>query len=434
MSANARTSGLRIAYLVKTFPRLSETFILNEILGMEKLGAQIHIFSLKRPDNSAVHPDVAKIKAPVTYIPSVEGSFWWRDLGRLVLYHLLLVLASPRKYLQAAKFYFFKPGPSPLREFLRAGCVAQVLRRGNFDRMHVHFANVPATVAEVAQRLIGVRYTITAHAKDIYLTRREELARKIRSAEAVLTCTAYNQRYLASLAAGGTPVHLAYHGIDVSRFGTTSVTCATHDTEPPLILSVGRFCQKKGFKHLILACALLKDRGRRFRCQIVGYGELQSDLERMIASLGLTEVVTLPGTMTQDQLAARYPQASIFVLPCLVTDNGDRDGIPNVLIEAMSCGLPVVSTDVSGISELVSNGENGLLAPQKDSIALADAMDLLLARPELRNRLSCNARQTVRQSFTQEAAARRVFEILSSAFKSEVQVHALPGTPLEAKQ
>lgn len=416
MNANPinASSSLRIAYLVKTFPRLSETFILNEILGLERLGADIRIFSLKRPDSGAVHPDVARVRASVTYVPSLAPDFRLRDIGTLLLCHVLLAFSSPRRYAAAVSFHFFKSGKSRLKDFLQAGYLSRLLRNEGFESLHVHFANVPATVAEVVQRFIGIRYTLTAHAKDIYLSSGDELARKVRSAECVLTCTGYNRRYLANLAAGHTPVRLAYHGIDISRFAAAK----REEENIPLILSVGRFCEKKGFKHLILACALLKDRGQSFRCQIVGYGDLQKELERMIALLGMQDAVTLPGTMTQDQLAALYPRASMFVLPCLVTDSGDRDGIPNVLIEAMSCGVPVISTDVSGISELITTGHNGMLVAQKNAIALADAMELLLVRPELRCQFSEHARQTVQHGFTLEASARMVHEILSSAFAS----------------
>lgn len=424
-----RHANRRVAYLLKTFPRLSETFILNEILGLERLGIDIQIFSLKKPEDGPVHPAVAQVKATVTYVPSLGPQFRFGNLGRLLLSHLMLLLAETRRYCAAAKFYFFKRGKSRLKDYLQAGYLAWVLRRDGFEHLHVHFANVPASVAEVAQRFIGIPYSLTAHAKDIYLTPAAELARKIQGAECVLTCTAHNQRYLADLAAGHTPVRLAYHGVDVGCFGGQPAHSPTAIGERPLILSVGRFCEKKGFEYLIRACRIVADRGYRFCCQLVGYGELQSELERMIVDLGLQEVVELLGTMTQDQLAALYPRASMFVLPCLITDNGDRDGIPNVLIEAMASGIPVISTDVSGISELVQHGKNGLLVEQKDQRAIADAMELLLVRPKERSRLGQNGRETVLQRFTLEASTLRVHDILRSVMDQS----APPEAPLNSK-
>jgi glycosyltransferase involved in cell wall biosynthesis len=419
----------RVAYLLKTFPRLSETFILNEILGLERLGIDIQIFSLKKPEDGPVQPAVAQVKATVTYVPSLGPRFRFGNLGRLLLCHLMLLLVETRHYCVAAKFHFFKRGKSRLKDYLQAGYLAWVLRRNGFEHLHVHFANVPASVAEVVQRFIGIPYSLTAHAKDIYLTSAAELARKIEGAECVLTCTAHNQRYLAELAAGRTPVRLAYHGVDVSRFGGQSAHAPTATGERPLIVSVGRFCEKKGFEYLIRACRILADCGCPFHCQIVGYGELQNELERLIEDLGLQEFVELPGTMTQDQLAALYPRASMFVLPCLITGNGDRDGIPNVLIEAMASGVPVISTDVSGISELVRHQENGLLVEQRDADAIAEAMEFLLLHPDVRSRLARNGRETVLQRFTLEASALRVHDILRSVLDQSAPLES----PLNSK-
>lgn len=411
------TSAPRVAYLLKTYPRLSETFILNEILGLEKLGMDIQIFSLKRPADEPFHPAVAKVKGSVTYIPSLGPEFRLKDIWTLFLCHFSLLLTLTRRYLAAARFYFGKPGKSRLKDFLQAGYLARLLDRGGFRHLHAHFANVPTTVAEVVHRLTGIPYSFTAHAKDIYLTPPAELARKIASATCVLTCTAYNQRYLEGLTRGETPVRLAYHGIDVGRFGPARPEIPPSKSEAPLILSVGRFCEKKGLEYLIEACGILKSLGHSFRCQIVGYGELHDRLEAKIANLNLGHCVSLVGRMTQDQVATLYPQASMFVLPCLVTDNGDRDGIPNVLIEAMASRTAVISTDVSGISELVQHKRNGLLVEERNARALAEAMETLLLWPGLRIRLAEKGRATVLSRFTLEASASHVHGILSSLLR-----------------
>jgi glycosyltransferase involved in cell wall biosynthesis len=415
----------RVAYLLKTYPRLSETFILNEILGLERLGVEISIFSLKTPGDEAVHPAVAEVKGNVTYIPSLAPQFQLKNLGLLLACHFFLALLETRRYFSAAKFHFFKSGKSRLKDYLQAGYLAWVLRCEGFEHLHVHFANVPASVAEIVHRLIGIPYSMTAHAKDIYLTPPAELARKMATATCVLTCTEHNQQYLAKLASGRTPVRLAYHGVDVARFSRSLQTSAQVG-ESPLILSVGRFCEKKGLEYLIGACRILVDRGCSFCCRIVGYGELQGKLEKMLVELGLRDYVSLPGRMTQDQLATLYPQAGMFVLPCLVTDQGDRDGIPNVLIEAMVSAVPVISTDVSGISELVEHAHNGLLVEQRNALALADAMELLLQRSDLRHFLAENGRETVLRQFTLEASAQRVYDILGFALKPHPQPEVAP--------
>jgi glycosyltransferase involved in cell wall biosynthesis len=411
---------LRVAYLVKTFPRLSETFILNEILGVEELGLELEIFSLRRlpPESEPVHPDVAKVKGPVRYIPSFVRPLWPPGLALLLFSQLALLFAAPVRYFAAVRFHFGSGNNPRLKDFLQAGYLARALGRGKFTHLHAHFANLPTTVAEIVKHLTGIRYSFTAHAKDVYLTPASELSRKIKEAECVLTCTGVNQRYLAGLADQGTPVRLAYHGIDVNRFRVLRSGDPPQNGEVPLILSVARLCEKKGLEFLIEACRILVDRGVAFQCQIVGYGPLEDKLQKMIASLALPDRVFLVGKMTQDQLAQLYPRADLFVLPCLVLKNGDQDGIPNVLFEAMVCGVPIISTEIAGVRELIEHQKNGLLVEQRNSLALADAMELLLASPRLRNDLARQGRQTVLQGFTRESSACNVYSILSSVLDS----------------
>jgi len=411
---------MRVAYLVKTFPRLSETFILNEILGVEELGLELEIFSLRKlpPANEPVHPDVAKVKAPVRYIPSLIRPLWPPGLALLLFSHLALLFAAPQRYFAAARFHFGSGNSPRLKDFLQAGYLGRALSRGKFTHLHAHFANVPTTVAEIVKHLTGIGYSFTAHAKDVYLTPPSELARKIKEAKCVLTCTAVNQRYLAGLADQGTPVRLAYHGVDVSRFRALSSGDPPQNDGVPLILSVARLCEKKGLEFLIEACRILVDRGVAFQCRIVGHGPLEDKLQKMIATLALRDRVFLLGKMTQDQLAQLYPQSNLFVLPCIILENGDQDGIPNVLFEAMVCGVPIVSTEIPSICELIEHQKNGLLVEQRNARALADAIELLIGSPGLRNDLALKGRQTVLGGFTRESSARNVSNILSSVLDS----------------
>lgn len=417
---------MKIAYLVKTFPKLSETFILNEILELERQGLELHIFSLRQPTETKVHPAVAEVRAPVTYVRS-----WYAPLPPppervpfeklaykvqmaeerrfMFLHHpiwfLRTWLLQARNNLRKRYLYQALQAKCATRKrfFYQALALARELRRGGFTHLHAHFANEPASVAELAHRLAGCPFSFTAHAKDIYLTDRDELARKIAAAQFVVTCTGFNRNYLKEIAkeiAGGTPIHLSYHGVDLSRFSSQAGNRREHPPATPIILSVGRFCEKKGFTYLIQACHRLKQKGKPFVCRIVGFGPLQEQLEELIETLALRDSVLLVGKMTQDKLVQEYRQAHLFVLPCLVTDDGDRDGIPNVLVEAMATGIPVVSTSVSGIVELVDHMENGLLGPEKDLEALTAAMETLLDDPGLRERLGANGRQKVTAGFS----------------------------------
>jgi len=288
-------------------------------------------------------------------------------------------------------------------------------------------------VGELVHRLAGCPFSFTAHAKDIYLTEREELGRKIATAEFVITCTGFNRKYLQEIASNGTPIHLCYHGVDLSRFSGEPGESRRRYAETPLILSVGRFCEKKGFPFLIQACHRLKQGGRRFVCRMVGFGPLQEQLEELIRTLELQDCVSLAGKMTQNDLIREYQRADVFVLPCLVADDGDRDGIPNVLVEAMAMRIPVVSTPVSGIGELVDHMENGLLTPEKDSEALAAAIETLLDDPLLRDRLGENGRQKVMAGFSLDRSTAKVRRLLAGAEdNSQGVARALPAFSEEA--
>ncbi len=401
----------KIAYLLKTYPKLSETFILNEILGLEKLGLELEIFSLRRPADEPFHSSVEQVKAKVTYLPAgkVKHAPTLRQAFQMMRAHLSLMLWRRSQYFQTARDCQMQQGDHWRKAFSQAVVLAHALMRGKFDHLHAHFANLPTSVAVVVNRLCGISYSFTAHAKDIYLTDPDELKRKIEDATCVLTCTGYNHRYLTDLSPGSTPIHLAYHGVDIGKFDSAS---CTEKSGTPLILSVGRLCEKKGFPYLIRACRMLRDRGYQFQCRIIGYGELESELKALIAELDIADCVALLGKMAQDEVISVYQAASVFVLPCLVTDDGDRDGIPNVLMEAMVSRLPVISTGISGITELIEHMLDGVLVAERDVRGIADAMEMLLLQPQLRQRLGENGRTKVLGRFALDSSARRVHDIL----------------------
>ncbi len=385
-----------IGFLLKTYPKLSETFILNEILELERQGLNLHIFSLRRPPERRTHPGVAQVKAPVTYLPSLLPEFDSAQEKRLIDAQLDLFHQDSSTYMRALQFYLSRTEERRLHEFLQGCYLARQLQKLGITHLHAHFANVPTATAEIAQAFSGISYSITAHAKDIYLSDNDALDRRMSKAEFVLTCTDYNRHYLEQISTSRIPIHLAYHGLDINRF---SPAPRTQQSDVPLILSVGRFCEKKGFPYLLQACHLLKQVGMPFHCKIVGYGPLEDAIRQQISELELNDHITLVGKLTQDQLIEYYQQADLFVLPCLVTDDGDRDGIPNVLLEAMSMEVPVVSTHVSGISELIQSNHNGILVPEKDALSLAQALEALIRQPGLRTTLGKAGRLTVLEKF-----------------------------------
>jgi len=450
--AAAEGPRMKIAYLLKTFPKLSETFVLNEILELERQGLEVHIFSLRQPSETKVHPGVAEVKAKITYLrhtplPPPPERVPFEKLAHKVQMaeeRRYMFLHHPMWFLRTWLFHpwcgrkrlfhtaFLTRWGARKRYFYQAIALARELQGKGFTHLHAHFANEPASVGELAHRLARCRFSFTAHAKDIYLTDREELARKIAAAEFVITCTQFNRDYLQEIARNGTPIHLCYHGVDLSRFSGEQGHSREGNGGRPLILSVGRFCEKKGFPYLIRGCHRLKQDGRRFVCRIVGFGPLQEQLEDLIRDLELKDYVLLAGKMTQDKLIQEYRRADLFVLPCLVADDGDRDGIPNVLVEAMAMRIPVVSTPVSGIVELVDHMKNGLLAREKDSEALAAAMALLLDDPGLREQFGANGRQKVMAGFRLDRSTAKVRHLLTRT--EEKFAGAAPASPVFSEE
>lgn len=406
-----------VGYILKGYPRTSETFITNEIYLLEQSGLKLSIFSIKRLEGQKSHGVVGRISAAVTYLPETtpsaeSGLIAWlrRNIPKYGASHWSLFQRRPAAYLltlfEALRMRLKYRRRAFIKEFLQAGFVAsEVVASGRIRHLHAHFCHTSATVAMLAARLAGVPFSFTAHAKDIYrddMNPGDLLTVKLQRARFAVTCTRANQKYLDRLRPPQTPLHAIYHGLDLSLFAGVSAASGGERIvgAQPLILSVGRMVEKKGFTYLVEACRLLRDRGYEFNCRIVGGADAHAQtIKSLIAQLELEEIVTLHAAVTQEELRRIYEQATVFALPCQVTDDGDRDGIPNVLVEAMAMELPVVSTDISGIPELVEDRANGLLVPQKDAPALAAAIEELLNDAALRQRLGKAARVTVCRDF-----------------------------------
>ena len=396
----------RIGYVVSVWPRLSETFILNEVLAVEGGGVPLRIFSVKNPVSGPVHARAGDVRAGVTCLGGVSG--WRQALGP----GLRLARRHPRRLLQtllqAISYRRWDGG----RRLCQAVCLADLLSREPLTRLHAHFAHAPALVAMLTHGLTGIPYSFTAHAKDIYVKTPPELLRaEIKHAQAVVTCTEYNRRYLVDeiSPASRCKVHRIYHGVDLAQFRFRPTLRPAG--QPPVILSVARLVEKKGLRDLIAAADVLRRRGRCFQVEIIGDGPLLTALQAQRLELGLHDQVRLLGAQPQEMVCLAYQRASIFALPCVIAADGDRDGIPNVLLEAMASGVPVVSTPVSGIPELIESEREGLLAEPHNPASLAEALDRLLTQPELGERLARAARARVEASFSVEAGARKLLEL-----------------------
>jgi glycosyltransferase involved in cell wall biosynthesis len=408
------------------FPKLSETFILEEILGLERAGVALRLYTLAPPTDAIAHPAVAQVRAPVTQVPqSLRG-----HRREFAVRHLRLFARAPLRYVRALSAVLGR-GRGALREFLQAGWLAGQLRDDGVEHLHAHFISTPADVAATVSRLTALPFSISAHAKDIYLSAPADLRRKLEAARFTVTCTDFNRRTLASIAPGAR-VHRMYHGIDHTQFHPRHrASTAT----PAVILSVGRLREKKGLDTLIDACRVLRRRGKAFRCEIVGYGEEHDRLQSHIALHGLTDTVRLLGKLTREQVIECYARAAVYVQPSRIAADGDRDGIPNVLLEAMAMGLPVVASNVSGLPELVSDGQNGLVVEPDDPVALADAIARLLCEPELGAALASRARETVTRSFDNDYNLKLLCRLLQDDPRGAEPFRAdLPSSTERARQ
>ncbi len=383
-----------IAYILKMYPRFSETFIINEILELERQGVDVRIYSVRKPNDGRFHSSLARVKAPVIYIPRYPQM----APERIRAAHQALRESNPEHY-QKIYTRVLASGEEPaIKRFLQAGMIAEHMLRHPVKAMHAHFASTAARVAYYVKQLIGVPYSITAHAKDIFHedVNRDSLREKIGDARFVATVSDFNRTYLQDLM-GDIPsdVRRLYNGIDLTLFRPD---CDV-ERQPNLILGVGRLVEKKGFEDLIRATSILTQQGLDPQVEIIGKGPLHESLRALIAELGLQAHVKLNGPMPQDKVLERYKQAAIFAMPAIIASDGNRDGLPTVLLEAMATGLPPISTIVTGIPEIIDHEEDGLMVAPGEPNSLAAALADLLTNPEKRKRMGHMSRRKVERLF-----------------------------------
>lgn len=397
----------RVAFVLKGYPRLSETFIAQEIAALERRGLDILIVSLRHPTDARRHPVHEEIRARVLYLPEyllVEPlrvlRAWWR-MRRDPRYRGVRALWM--------RDLARDPTPSRVRRFGQALVLAAELP-GGFARLHAHFLHTPASVTRYAARLLDLPWSGSAHAKDIWTTPEWEKREKLADCDWLVTCTSANHAHLAALAPAGR-VDLVYHGLDLARFGAPVVARGESRGEDPAqplaLLSVGRLVEKKGTDILLQALALLP-RDLHWRLVHVGGGPLKDRLAALARSLGLADRIEWRGAQAQQDVLAAYRAADLFVLASKVAQDGDRDGLPNVLAEAQSQGLACVATTVSGIPELVVSGQTGLLVAPEAPAELARALETLIRDPARRIALGEAGRRRVEEVFRLEPNIERL--------------------------
>jgi glycosyltransferase involved in cell wall biosynthesis len=402
----------RIAVILKGYPRLSETFIAQELLGLERAGLALHLFSMRHPTDRQVHPVHGEIAAPVTYLPEYlhhdPGRVVraWRRVRRLPGYR-----AARARFLADLRHDFTG---HRMRRWGQALVLAAELP-ADISLLYAHFVHTPASVTHYASLITGLPWTCSAHAKDIWTTSAEELRRKLASALWTVTCTKAGHQRLSGLSPVPERVHFSHHGLDLARFAKPPLARAPKDGrgEPVEIVSVCRAVEKKGLDVLLQALALLP-RDLNWRFTHVGGGELVSRLRAQGQALGLAERIRWRGALAQTDVLELYRTSDLFVLACRIASDGDRDGLPNVLVEAQSQGLCCVSTTVSGVPELIDDAVNGLLVPPEDAQALADALARAIAAPDLRQVLGAAGEQRVRTAFDHHASIDQLVTLFAS--------------------
>ena len=386
----------KIAYLVSRFPHLPETFILREMIELERQGWEIALYPLIRQHQAVIHQEARAWLPRARWLPYFSPAVLRANIKQLA--------SDPGRFAETASQAlggnlfsqkFLVRALALLPKAIMAACQMQ---QEGIAHIHAHYATHPALVAWIIHRLTGIRYSLSVHAHDIFVDT-TMLERKLQGAEFIVAISEFNRDYLARLYGAWIlkKIHVIHCGIDLARYRLCSGPA--QNGEPFELLAIGSLQPYKGHRYLIQACALLKERGLPIHCRIIGEGGEHRNLERQIASAGLAEQVELLGARSQEEVAQLLTTAHAYVQPSVVANRGKMEGIPVALMEALACQLPVVATRLSGVPELVHPDETGYLVPPGDAQALAEALAGIYANPRQAASLAKAGRELVRKEF-----------------------------------
>jgi glycosyltransferase involved in cell wall biosynthesis len=405
---------MRLLCVLAEFPSLSETFVLREMSGLADMGFDVRVYAQARGATEGMHPEAAPFLETAIFRPAPRDlslhRSWLATAARQPLRSAIVGLPH------AARALTFRWAPWQMATAIwSAAYLARRLDEMAVDHIHAHFASYPAAVALLASRFTGIPFSFSAHANDIFADISPYWRLQTRAARFVTVCSQAGLTRARELcrAEDAEKLHLVYHGVDLERFSAPARGPAPDG--PVRLLSAGRLVPKKGFEVLLRACHLLALRDRDFSLTIIGDGPLRGELHGLTRRLRLTDRVAFGGTRPIDAMPAAYRNADLVALASVVTADGDRDGIPNVALEAMACGLPVVSCDVGGIAEAVADGETGLIAGTGDPADFADKLDRLIVDAGLRRRLGESARRLVQRRFDAAQGLERLARLFRAA-------------------
>ena len=415
---------MKIGYIVKMFPRISETFILNEILELERQGAEVTIFSLKKPNEGKFHPQIGELKAQIHYLEDLDVKKWagwisseWDNLEKYSSNIFSLINSA----LQTKD-------SSRIENIWRSAWIASKTEDLGLERVHAHFASLPSTVAYLTHRICGIPFSFTAHAKDIFVYDMDEhyLREKLQYAAFVVTVTNFNKRYLVDQAPeiNADVIKVLYNGVNLDTLKPVSFASRKKNK----ILGVGRLVEKKGFDDLLHALKILKDKNIEFECDIAGTGPEQENLLQLMEELQLTNDVTFLGAKTSDDVVQLMKEATVFCLPCIIAQNNNIDALPTVLLEALAVGLPSISTSISGIPEIIEHEKNGLLAEEKNQKQIAEMLERLLLSDKLREEYASVGRKIAEEKFSLKSNAGKLYQMFIDNLKDNSNIVEKPKT------
>lgn len=383
---------MKIGYIVRKFPVLSQTFILNEMLELEAQGVDLHIFSIEKSNTPRYHKNLHKLRATVTYLPDLLE---WKTL---LNHRKKIARLFPQGFRKALGYTIKQCNASFGFRLLQACSLAYTAQKMGITHFHAHFATRATTVAFLTSMIMNIPYSLTAHAVDIFSDRvsPKALQKKLSSAAFVITVSEYNKRFLSqNFATPHTTIHRVYNGIDLSLFNPKP----NSSSDPFTFLCVARLVEKKGHDTLLEACRILKERHVPFQCKLIGAGPLQKEIEKKIDQGKLHDMVQLLGPQTQEEVLRHFHESHCYVLTCKTGSNGDQDGLPVAMVEALACGIPVITTPMTGNPEVIRNEYNGLLVPFEEPSAVAAAMEKMVRQRSFYDALCKNTRESVEQQF-----------------------------------
>lgn len=388
-----------VAYLLERFPSFGQTFIYREVAELERQGTTVHVYSIRRPTGEPKQDWDEQLVRRVHYLPEENA-----------IVHEVDRLARDGQLPDSARRGLRDWGrQSDFLRLYQAVYVGVRLKQMGIRHLHAHFAGMAGRTAYWINQFFGIPFSFTAHANDIFAPGDfvVSLSKLFDNAAAIVTVSDYAASFLRNqFPEAAAKIHRVYNGLDLARFHPTDF-----GTGIPAIISIGRLIEKKGFCDLISACGLLKPRGRKFVCEIIGEGPLEAVLRSQIVREGLESYVRLTGPRTQSQIALQLAQATIFALPCIREEGGGMDNLPTVIMEAMAAGLPIISTSLAGVPEMVEHTFNGIIVPEHDPEAIHRALEYLITNPEKARRYGDRGRAIAREKFSIEASGRALLEL-----------------------